>query len=66
MTSLVGGVVLLVLFVLWERHTPAPMLPLRLFQLRNFSVANAETLLVYAGLSTFTFFLVLYLQQIAG
>ena len=65
-TSLVGGVVLLVLFVLWERHTPAPMLPLRLFQLRNFSVANGETLLVYAGLSTFTFFLVLYLQQIAG
>lgn len=65
-TSLVGGVVLLVLFVLWERHTPAPMLPLRLFRLRNFSVANGETLLVYAGLSTFTFFLVLYLQQIAG
>ena len=64
--SLVGGVVLLVLFVLWERRSPAPMLPLRLFRLRNFSVANAETLFVYAGLSTLTFFLVLFLQQIAG
>jgi len=64
--SLVGGVVLLVLFVLWERRYSAPMLPLRLFRLRNFSVANAETLFVYAGLSTLTFFLVLFLQQIAG
>jgi predicted MFS family arabinose efflux permease len=42
------------------------MLPLRLFRLRNFSVANGETLFVYAGLSTLTFFLVLFLQQIAG
>ena len=65
-TSFFGGLVLLVLFVLWERHAPAPMLPLRLFRLRNFSFANAETLLVYAGLSTLTFFLVLYLQQIVG
>ena len=65
-TTFFGGLVLLVLFVLWERRAPAPMLPLRLFRLRNFSFANAETLLVYAGLSTLTFFLVLYLQQIVG
>ena len=42
------------------------MLPLRLFRRRNFSFANLETLTVYAGLSTLTFFLVLFLQQIAG
>jgi len=66
LVSLIGGVVLLLAFVLWERRTPAPMLPLRLFRLRNFSFTNVETLLVYAGLSTLTFFLVLYLQQIAG
>jgi EmrB/QacA subfamily drug resistance transporter len=65
-TTFFGGLILLVLFVLWERRTPAPMLPLRLFRLRNFSFANAETLFVYAGLSTLTFFLVLYLQQIVG
>ena len=64
--TFLGGLVLLVLFVIWERHTPAPMLPLRLFHLRNFSFANAETLFVYCGLSTLTFFLVLFLQQIAG
>jgi EmrB/QacA subfamily drug resistance transporter len=66
LVTLVGGIVLLVLFVLWERHTREPMLPLRLFRLRNFSVANAETMFVYAGLSTLTFFLVLFLQQVAG
>jgi EmrB/QacA subfamily drug resistance transporter len=65
-TTFFGGLLLLVAFVIWERRTPAPMLPLRLFRLRNFSFANAETLFVYAGLSTLTFFLVIYLQQIVG
>jgi EmrB/QacA subfamily drug resistance transporter len=64
--SLIGGVVLFGLFVLWESRAPQPMLPLRLFARRNFSFANLETLSVYAGLSTLTFFLVLFLQQLAG
>jgi hypothetical protein len=42
------------------------MLPLRLFRLRNFTFANIETFAVYAALSTLTFFLVLFLQQLAG
>jgi predicted MFS family arabinose efflux permease len=42
------------------------MLPLGLFSRRNFTFANLETLTVYAGLSTLTFFLVLFLQQVAG
>ena len=45
---------------------PSPMLPLRLFARRNFTFANVETLTVYAGLSTLTFFLVLFVQQLAG
>jgi EmrB/QacA subfamily drug resistance transporter len=61
-----GGLVLLVVFVLRERRHPQPMLPLRLFSKRNFSFANLETLTVYASLSTLTFFLVLFLQQLAG
>jgi predicted MFS family arabinose efflux permease len=64
--SLVGGILLLVAFVWWEQRAPAPMLPLGLFRRRNFSFANLETLTVYAGLSTLTFFLVLFLQQLAG
>ena len=64
--GLVAGAVLLTAFVLWERHTSDPMLPLGLFRRRNFTVANVETLLVYAGLSSLFFFLTIFLQQVAG
>ena len=66
LAGLIGGAALLAAFVVWERRTAAPMLPLRLFHLRNFTFANIETLAVYAALSTLTFFLVIFLQQIAG
>jgi hypothetical protein len=42
------------------------MLKLSLFARRNFSFTNVETFAVYAGLSTLTFFLVLFVQQLAG
>jgi EmrB/QacA subfamily drug resistance transporter len=61
-----GGLVLLAIFLWWERRQTAPMLPLRLFSKRNFTFANIETLTVYAALSTLSFFLVLFLQQLAG
>jgi predicted MFS family arabinose efflux permease len=64
--SFVGGLAILAVFIWWERRTRDPMLPLQLFALRNFTFANVETLTVYAGLSTLTFFLVLFLQQLAG
>jgi EmrB/QacA subfamily drug resistance transporter len=63
---IVAGLALLAAFVAWELHHDAPMLPLRLFHLRNFSFANLETLTVYAALSTLTFFLVIFLQQLAN
>jgi predicted MFS family arabinose efflux permease len=66
LVSLIGGVAVFGLFLAWELRAPSPMLPLRLFSLRNFAFANLETLTVYAGLSTLTFFLILFLQQLAG
>ena len=42
------------------------MLPLELFRNRNFSAVNAATFTIYGGLGAFTFYLVLYLQQIGG
>jgi EmrB/QacA subfamily drug resistance transporter len=66
LVALLVGVTLFGLFVYWESRAAQPMLPLRLFTRRNFSFANLETLTVYAGLSTLTFFLVLFLQQLAG
>ena len=62
----VGGLVLFGLFLAHEARTPEPMLPLSLFRRRNFAVGNAETFTMYAGLSVLFFFLILYLQQVAG
>jgi EmrB/QacA subfamily drug resistance transporter len=60
------GVALLVCFVVHERRTRDPMLPLALFRRRNFSAGNIETLSMYAGLAILFFFLTIFLQQIGG
>jgi EmrB/QacA subfamily drug resistance transporter len=60
------GAVFLVLFILQERRSPAPMMPLGLFRRRNFAIGNLATLTIYAGLGGALFFLVLFLQQVAG
>jgi EmrB/QacA subfamily drug resistance transporter len=61
-----AGLTMLVLFVAHEARTEHPMLPLGLFRRRNFAFGNLETLLMYGGLSAVIFFLVLFLQQVAG
>src|SRR5262249_24554946 len=53
-------------FVWHELRTPMPMLPLRLFRLRNFRVTNIETLSVYGALSALSTFLTLFLIEFAG
>lgn len=60
------GTLALVLFVLVERRSDHPMLPLGLFSSRQFSAANAVTLLVYAALGGIVFALVMDLQIVAG
>jgi EmrB/QacA subfamily drug resistance transporter len=64
--SLIGGVALFAAFLLYESRARDPMLRLDLFKSRNFAVGNVETLALYGGLSALFFFLVLYLQQVAG
>ncbi len=61
-----GGLALLGVFLIHERRTPAPMLPLGLFRRRNFAVGNLQTLAMYGGLSVTFFFLVLFLQEVVG
>ncbi len=63
---LIAGVLLLAAFLVHESRTAYPMLPLGLFRHRNFAVGNLETFAMYGGLGTTFFFLVLFLQQVAG
>ena len=64
--SLIAGVALLAGFLLYEKRTKNPMLPLSLFRNHNFSVGNIATLSVYAGLTASFFLLVVFLQQVSG
>jgi EmrB/QacA subfamily drug resistance transporter len=64
--ALVLGVVLLIAFVLWERRTTAPMLPMRFFRLRAFATANPANFLVFASLYGTMFFLAQYFQVVLG
>ena len=66
LAPLIGGLVLLVAFAAYERRAREPMLDLSLFANRNFAVGNAATLAVYGGLGAIPFFVVLFLQQVAG
>ena len=63
---ILGGSVLMAVFLWHERRSPDPMLPLGLFARRNFAVGNLQTLSMYGGLSITFFVLVLFLQQVAG
>ena len=60
------GALLFAGFIAWEAKTPNPMLPLSLFRRRNFAFGNIETFAMYGGLGLVFFFLVLFLQQVAG
>lgn len=63
---LAAGVAALAIFIWYERRTPAPMLPLSLFSVRNFSVGNIATTAIYAGLSIATFLIAVFVQQVGG
>ncbi len=62
----VAGVIAIGLFLWREAATDNPLLPLRLFQSRNFTGANLLTLLLYAALGALLFFLPYNLIQVQG
>jgi len=64
--SLASGAAAFALFLAYERRIRQPMLRLGLFSRRNFAIANTETFAMYAGIAILFFFLVIYLQQVAG
>ncbi len=62
--SLIGGGVVLLLFVLHEATTKHAMMPLELFRSKDFAGANLLTLFLYAALSGMMFFFTLNLIQV--
>jgi EmrB/QacA subfamily drug resistance transporter len=64
--SLLGGVLLAIAFVAWERRAREPMLSLELFRSRAFSGGNAAIFLTFASLFTGVFFFAQLLQTALG
>ena len=68
MVALAGivGVAALAAFIVAEKRSPNPMLPLDIFRSRQFSAANLVTFVVYAALGGFFFLMVAFLQISMG
>jgi EmrB/QacA subfamily drug resistance transporter len=62
----IGGLAALAAFLLAERRSPNPMMPLETFSSRQFSAANLVTFAVYAALGGFFFLFVAFLQISLG
>jgi EmrB/QacA subfamily drug resistance transporter len=65
-TSLAVGAILVVAFVLWEMRTKAPMLPMRFFRNRVFTLANVASLLMFFGMFGSIFLLSQFFQTVQG
>ena len=61
-----AGVVLLVLFVIWERFQSEPLMPLSLFAERNFAVANWIAAAISVGMLGLFLPFTIYLQSARG
>jgi EmrB/QacA subfamily drug resistance transporter len=64
--ALAAGIILLGAFVAREHRTPYPMLSLRLFASRQFTVTNIVTFIVYGAIGGALFLLPIALQQVSG
>ncbi len=65
-TTLAAGCLLALAFAAWERRVRVPMLPLRFFQARAFTLGNVASFLFFASLYGSTFFLAQFLQTVLG
>jgi EmrB/QacA subfamily drug resistance transporter len=63
---IIAGVVLLAVFLVWERFQSEPLLPLSLFRDRNFAVANWVAAAISFGMLSLFLPIVIYLQSVRG
>ena len=64
--SLVGGSIVLAAFVLWELRARAPMLPMRFFRNRAFTLTNVSSLFMFFGMFGSIFLLAQFFQTVQG
>jgi len=63
---LIAGVALVVLFIVWERFQTEPLVPLSLFEERNFAVANWIAAAIAFGMMSLFLPFTIYLQSVRG
>ena len=66
LAGLIGGAALIAAFLVWESRAKAPLLPLRLFRDRSFSVANVVGFGFSFGMFGAVFILIQFLQVVQG
>jgi EmrB/QacA subfamily drug resistance transporter len=64
--GLAGAVALLAAFVVNERRSRNPLLPLSIFRVRGLAAADVTQLIGIAGIISMFFFLTLYMQNVLG
>jgi EmrB/QacA subfamily drug resistance transporter len=64
--ALVAGAVVLSAFVAWELRTETPMLPMRFFKNRTFTLANVSSLFMFFGMFGSIFLLAQFFQTVQG
>ena len=65
-TSLVAGAIVFALFIFWELRVEEPMLPMRFFKNRVFTLANVASLFMFFGMFGSIFLLSQFFQIIQG
>jgi EmrB/QacA subfamily drug resistance transporter len=66
LTSIIGGIVAIILFVLWEIRSKSPMLDMKLFKNKAFAVSSLTLTLVFLAMSGVFFSMSQLLQLILG
>jgi EmrB/QacA subfamily drug resistance transporter len=66
LTAFALAAVFLTAFVLWERHSPSPMLDMAYLKNRTFSTATGGMILVFLGMYGVIFLVIQYMQLVLG
>ncbi len=66
LTGLIGGGVVMVLFVVWENYTETPMLPMKMFRAKAFTAINLSGTLMSVGMFGSIFLITQFFQTIQG